>query len=93
MIDKPQPNIINVGVGLYAPLMGTFNYSPPSHDVKFISTTPDHPRAETFQVSSFRTTYFHDLWTLPSPSASMEGIGNMGMAIPLSTKKVAYNIL
>jgi hypothetical protein len=38
-------------------------------------------------------TYFNDLWTLPSPSASMEGTGNPGMAIPLSTAKVAYNIV
>jgi hypothetical protein len=41
MIDNPQPNIINVGVGLCPPLMGTFDYQPPSGDVKFISVVPD----------------------------------------------------
>jgi hypothetical protein len=38
-------------------------------------------------------TYFHDLWTLPSPSASMEGTGHPGMAMPLSTAEVVYNIV
>jgi hypothetical protein len=53
MIDNPQPDIVNVGVGLCPPLMGTFDYPPPSGDVKFISAAPDQPRAEIFQVSSF----------------------------------------
>jgi hypothetical protein len=37
MIDKPQPNIVNIGVSLCPPLMGTFDYSPPSGDVKLVS--------------------------------------------------------
>jgi hypothetical protein len=37
MIDKPQPNIVNIGFGLCPPLMGTFDYPPPSDNVKFIS--------------------------------------------------------
>ena len=41
MIDNPQPGIVNVGVGLCPPLMGTFDYPSPSGDVKFISTIPD----------------------------------------------------
>jgi hypothetical protein len=89
MIDKPQPDIINVGVGLCPPLMGTFDYPPPSGDVKLISAAPDQPRDDIFQVSSFRTTYFHNPWTLPSPSAMMEGTWNLGMAMPLSMAEVA----
>jgi hypothetical protein len=88
MIDNPQPDVVNVGVGLCPPLMGTFDYPPPSGDVKMISVVPDQPRAEIFQVSSFRTTYFTDPWTLPSPSASMEGIGHPGMSMPLSMVEV-----
>jgi hypothetical protein len=76
MIDNPQPDIVNVGVGLCPPLMGTFDYPPPSNDVKMISVVPDQPKAEIFQVSSFCTTYFNDLWTLPSPSTTMEGTGH-----------------
>jgi hypothetical protein len=37
MIDNPQPCIVNIGVGLCPPLMGTFDYPPPQGDVKFIS--------------------------------------------------------
>jgi hypothetical protein len=64
--------------------MGTFDFPPPSNDVKFMSFFLNHPEAAILQVSSFRITYFNDLWTLPSPSTSMEGIGNPGMVIPLS---------
>jgi hypothetical protein len=84
MIDNPQLDTINIGIGLCPSLMGTFDYPPPYGDANFISVSPDHPRAEIFQMPSFRTTYFHDLWTLPSPSTLMEGIGNSGMAMPLS---------
>jgi len=91
MIDNPKPGIINVGDGLCPPLMGTFNYLPPTGNVHFMSVVPDQPRAEIFQISSFFTTYFNDLWTLPSPSTTMEGIGNHGMAMPLSAVEVAYS--
>jgi hypothetical protein len=83
MIDNPQPGTVNLGVILFPSLMGTFDYLPPSNDVRFISVVPDQPRAAIFQVSSFKMSYFHDPWDLPSPSASMEGIGHLGMAIPL----------
>jgi len=93
MIDNPQPNVINVGVGLCPPLMGTFNYPPPSDDVKMISAIPDQPKDGIFQVSSFCMNYFTDPWILPSPSASMEGTGHPGMVMPLSAIEVAYNIV
>jgi hypothetical protein len=90
MIDNPQPGVINVGVGLCPSLMGTFDYPPPQGDIKFIS---NHHKVEIFQVSSFCTTYFDDLWILPSPSATMDGIGHSGMSIPLSTAKVVYSLV
>jgi len=37
--------------------------------------------------------YFEDPCTLNSPSASMEGVEHIGMAMPLSISKVAYNIV
>ena len=82
MIDNPQPNVINIGVGLCPPFMGTFNYPPPQGDVKFIL---DHHKVDIFQVLSFHMTYFNDLCILPFPSTTMEGIGHHGMAMPLST--------
>jgi hypothetical protein len=93
MIDNPQPDIINVGVGLCPPLMGTFDYPPPTDNVKYISAVPDQPRAEIFQISSFRMNYFNDPWTLPSPSSMMEGTGHHGMAMPLSMTEVVYSIV
>jgi hypothetical protein len=36
MIDNPQSDVVNVGVGFFPPLMGTFDYPPPSINVKMI---------------------------------------------------------
>jgi len=90
MIDNPQASVINIGFGLCPSLMGTFDYRPPHGAVKFIST---HHKAEIIHVSSFRMTYFQDPWTLPSPSATMDEIGHVGMSIPLSSAEVAYSLV
>jgi hypothetical protein len=71
MIDNPQPDVINIGVGLCPPLMGTFDYPPPTNDVKYISVVPNQSSAKNFQMSSFHTTYFNDSWNIPSPLAMM----------------------
>jgi hypothetical protein len=88
LVDNPQAGVVNIGVGLCPSLMGTFDFPPPQGDVKFIST---HHKAEIFHVSSFRTTYFKDLWILPSPSDTMEATGHAGMSSPLSAAEVAYS--
>jgi hypothetical protein len=93
MIYNPQPNIVNIGVGLYPPLMGTFDYFPLIDNVHYMSVVPDQPRAEIFQISSFHTTYFNNPWNLPSPSATMEGKRHHGMAMPLSVEEVVYSIV
>jgi hypothetical protein len=90
MIDNPQPGIVNVGVGLCPSLMVTFDYSPPQYDVKFIS---DHHKVDIFKVSLFFMTYFTDPWILPSPLATMEGTGNLGMSMPLLVAEVAYSLV
>jgi hypothetical protein len=90
MIDNPQPDIVNVGVGLCPYLMGTFDYPNPQGDIKFIS---NHHKVEIFQVSSFRMTYFNDPWMLPSPSATMDGTGHPGMSMPLFVAEVAYSLV
>jgi hypothetical protein len=41
IIDNPQPTVVNIGVGFFPPLMGTFDYPPSSGDVKFISIVHD----------------------------------------------------
>jgi hypothetical protein len=93
MIDNAQPDIINVGVGLCPPLMGTFDYPPLTENFHYMSTDLDQPWAENFQISSFHTTYFNDLWTLPSPSTMMEGTKNHGMDMPVFAVEVAYSII
>jgi hypothetical protein len=90
MVDNPQAGVVNIGVGLCPSLMGTFDYPPPQGDVKFIST---HHKAEIFHVLSFRTTYFQDPWTLPSPSDTMDAIEHAGMSTPLSAAEVAYSLV
>jgi hypothetical protein len=90
MIDNPQPGVVNVGFGLCPSLMGTFNYPPPHDDFKFIS---NHHKAEIFHVSSFRTTYLEDPWSLPSPSTMMDEKGHSGMSMPLSAAEVAYSLV
>jgi hypothetical protein len=92
MIDNHPHDIINVWVGLCPPFMGTFDYLPTYGDVKLISVVPNQPRDEIFQVLSFRTTYFYDLWTLPSPSMMIEGTRNPGMAMPLFVTEFVYII-
>jgi hypothetical protein len=90
MIDNHQPDVVNIGVGLCPPLMGTFNYPPPQGDAKFIS---DHHKVEIFQFSLFHMTYFNDSWILPSPSTTMEGTGQHGMSMPLSAVEVVYSLV
>jgi hypothetical protein len=93
MIDNLQPGTINLGARFFWSLMGTFDYLPPSNDVRFISAIPDQPKAAIFQVLSFKMGYFYDLWTLPSPVALIERVGNLGMEMPLSAAKVAYTVV
>jgi hypothetical protein len=73
--------------------MRTFNYQPPSRNVKMISVVPDQLKAEIFSVSSFYMTYFNDPWILPSPSTMMEGTRHHGMSMPLSATEVVYSIV
>jgi hypothetical protein len=49
MIDNPQPDTVNVGVGLCPSFMGTFDYLPPSVDVKLILDVPTNLRMKIFK--------------------------------------------
>jgi hypothetical protein len=93
MIDNLQPDIVNLGVGLFPSLMGTFDYPLTSSNFKLILIVPDQPRVVILQVSSFQMSYFNDPWTILSPSASIEGTRHPGMAIPLFAAEVAYIIV
>jgi hypothetical protein len=69
MIDNSRQETENVGVGMYYSLMGTFDFSTPNHQVYAMSNRP----ISTRRSISFRTSYFDDPWTLPSPNLSCEG--------------------
>jgi hypothetical protein len=41
MIDNPHPSIVNIGVGLCPPFMGTFDYPPMTDNFQYISAVPN----------------------------------------------------
>jgi hypothetical protein len=89
VIDNSQQETENVGVGMYYSLMGTFDFSAPNHQVYAMSNRP----VSTRRSIPFRTSYFDDPWTLPSPTLSSEGQSHGGMAMPLSVKEIMYRAL
>jgi hypothetical protein len=89
MIDNSQPTTKNIGVGMYSSLMGTFEFSALNHQV--VSMSSRHVLIG--RSIPFCTSYFSDPWTLPSPTSSCEGQFHAGMAIPLSTMEIAYQVV
>jgi hypothetical protein len=69
--------------------MGTFNFSTPIYHVYTMSSKP----TSTERSIPFRTSYFSDTWTLPSPTSSIEGHLHAGMAMPLSATEIAYQVI
>lgn len=84
-VDNPRLPTENLGVGMYSSLMGTFDLPSPFAKINAISSSKESPREEFF-----RTCYFSDPWTLPSPTTTLvEGQGN-GMAFPISAVELRY---
>jgi hypothetical protein len=54
MIDNLQPDTCQLRCWFVSSLMGTFDYPPPSGDVKLISVVPDQPRAAIFKCHHFK---------------------------------------
>jgi hypothetical protein len=69
--------------------MGTFDFSTPNHHIYAMSSSP----ASTERSIPFRTSYFSDPWTLPSPTSSCEGQSHVGMAMPLSITEIMYQFV
>jgi hypothetical protein len=69
VIDNSQLPTVNIGVGMYSSLMGTFNFTTSSHHVYAMSSRP----VSTGRSIPFHTSYFSDPWTLPSSNVSCEG--------------------
>jgi hypothetical protein len=89
LINNSQPTTKNFGVEMYSSLMGTFNFMPPIHHVYAMSSRP----ISIGRSIPFHTSYFSDLLTLPSLTSSCEGQSHVGMAVPLSTMKIAYQVV
>jgi hypothetical protein len=69
--------------------MGSFDFSTSNHQVYAMSSR----LVSTGRSISFRTSYFDDLWTLPSLTLSCEGQSHAGMAMPLSTTEIVYQVV
>jgi hypothetical protein len=89
VIKNSQLEPKNISVRMYSSLMGTFDFLALSHHVyamfsRLVSSGRSIP---------FRTSYFSDTWTLPSPNLSCEGHLHAGMAMPLSKTKIVYQVV
>jgi hypothetical protein len=69
--------------------MDTFDFMAPIHHVYAMSNM----LVSLERFVPFRTSYFNDPWTLPSSTSSCEGQSHDGMAMPLSTTKIAYQFV
>jgi hypothetical protein len=84
VIDNSQSTIENISVRMYSSLMGTFDFTTPSHHVyamssRFVLTRRSVP---------FRTSYFSDPWNLPYSTSSCEGQSHTGIISPTSFSHV-----
>jgi hypothetical protein len=89
VIDNSKPTTENINVGMYSSLMGTFDFSTSIHHVYAMSSRP----TLVGRSIPFRTSYLGDPWTLPSLASLCEGHSHAGMAIPLSTVEIAYQVV
>jgi hypothetical protein len=89
MIDNSQSAIENIGVGMYSSLMGTFDFMALVHHIYAMFSRSTLSK----RYVPFCTSYFNDLSTLPSSTASCEGQPHTRMAMPLSTVEIAYQVV
>jgi hypothetical protein len=89
MIDNSQPTTENFFVRMYSSLMGSFNFMTPIHHVYAMSSRP----ISTGRSIPFHTSYFSDSWTLPSLTSYCEVHLHVGMAMPLSTMDIVYQVI
>jgi hypothetical protein len=89
VVDNSQLTTENIGVRVYSSLMGTFNFSTLIHHIYAMSSTPTLVERSI----PFRTSYFSDPWSLPSPTSSIEGQLHAGMVMPLSAIEISYHAI
>lgn len=89
MISNSEGNRMNLGVGMYTSLMGSFDLLTPNQTSPVFAISQVLNGSEYCKVP-FQTNYLNDSWTLPNPNASTQGEGFMGMKSLLSATKVIY---
>jgi len=89
MIASSEGNQLNLGVGMYPSLMGSFNIPPPSQMSHVFAISQVVNESESCVVP-FRTHYSNDSWTLPNPNALVKGEGFTSMASLLSAVEILY---
>ena len=92
LVDNSTPASVNIGVGLYSSLMGSFNITTPILSVKSfpIYALTQVARDQGILERSFKTNYLSDPWTLPKLDTLVDEEGMKGMDFLLSATKVAY---
>jgi hypothetical protein len=89
VVDNSQPETENISVRMYSSLMGAFEFMAPIHHIYAMSSR----LVSSERYVPFRTSYFNNPWTLPSSTTSCEGQSHVGMAMPLSTAEIVYQVV
>jgi hypothetical protein len=89
VVNNSQPTTKNIGVRMYSSLMGTFDFSTPTHHIYAMSST----LTLVEKSIPFHTSYFSDAWTLPSSNSSIEGWSHASMAMLLSAIEIVYKAI
>ena len=74
MITNSEGNQLNLGVGMYPSLMGSFNLPPPSQSSPVFAISQIASGNESKEIA-FQTQYLNDSWTLLDPHVSTLGEG------------------
>ena len=64
VIENSWQETEDVGVKMYSSLMGSFDFMAPIHHIHAISSRS----SLSMRFVPFRTSYFNDPWTIPSPT-------------------------
>ena len=70
---------------MYSSLMGTFDFPSPIARINVVSSS-----RESSWEEFFRTHYFSDPWTLPSPTTTLDEGQVGGMAFPISAAELRF---
>ena len=72
LVTNSKGNQLNLGVGMYPSLMGSFNLTPPSQSNPVFAISQVVKRNKSREIA-FQTQYLNDSWTLLDPNVSTLG--------------------